>query len=149
MSVCWWYFFKLELRFADKVKDLISQIKKILLVWLRGGMRKRINFKRTSPRFYRKCLMCEGLASKPQTLVNGNHRTCALQHSTAAMYIVSDHRTACITCWWVLPPNYLHERPRTQKYEVRTRETLMNQFNATEYAHSLNLQNRSKITSLE
>lgn len=113
-----------------KISRNSEGFRKILLAWSWDGTCKRINFKRTSSRFYRKCLICEGLESKPQTLVDGNHRTRALQHSSATMYIVSDHRTACITCWWVLPPNYLHERPRTQKYEVRTRETLMNQFNA-------------------
>lgn len=38
-----------------------------------------IKSEEASPQFHSKCLICEGLANKPQALVDGNHETRALR----------------------------------------------------------------------
>lgn len=88
-----------------------------------------------SPQFHSKCLICEGLANKPQALVDGNHETCALRrvHSVRPqnclyhLLVGLCHQT---TCAW-----------RDRSAEVRKRETLMNQFNAAAAKTFLSLQN--------
>lgn len=78
--------------------------------------------------------MCEDLASKPQTLVAAVitvptyalRRVATLAHSVPTAELL-------VSLVGVSPSNYLLRDRVTgsssQKYEVRTRETLMNQFN--------------------